>query len=192
MMGMTDGPFKNAVLTGRWKRFGESLLNDAMSPDERCERAEHALSKDLTPQFRALVSDVDQFINLPQQALLPRSAVEAIFDKHARSPLTDTLQRFFSANLARPMAIEIAWNLALDSTIKREAGDIRMRIVEECMHARDRKELPGAQYSRAIERLNESIESIKLSKMRADLTTNKSAPRAALAKQVGLDDGPNL
>ena len=187
---MTDGPYKNAALTERWKKFGNALDNDAMSRDERTQRAERALSKDLSQEFRALVQELNCYVTKPQLDLQPRVMVQEIFDKHPRSPLADTLQRFFSANLARPMTIETAFSLALDSTIRKEQHNIRNRMIEETMYARDRGDLAPGRYPTIIERLGEVA--INVSRMCDDVLTNKTAPRAALAKMAGLDDGPSI
>ena len=39
---MTDGLFRNAELPGRWKRYGQELVSDGASPEERTMHACHA------------------------------------------------------------------------------------------------------------------------------------------------------
>ena len=36
---MTDGPFKNAALSSRWKQYGKDLVSDAASSEERAAQA---------------------------------------------------------------------------------------------------------------------------------------------------------
>src|SRR3546814_16379195 len=38
LAAMTDGPFRNAELSGSWKQYGEDLVSDAASPGERTAR----------------------------------------------------------------------------------------------------------------------------------------------------------
>lgn len=188
---MTDGPFKNAALTARWKKVGNALENDAVSPDERTERTERALSKDLPKEFRALVQDLASCLkNLPEGS--PRSAVEDVFDKHPTSPLANTLQLFLSANLSRPMDTNVAFECSLDSTIKKEMYSARNRMFEESLLARDRRDLPSDRFTTVITRLDEAINGVSVSRLRDDVLTNKTAPRAAFAKRTGLDDGPSI
>ncbi|MGD9683527.1 MAG: hypothetical protein AB7W16_20365 [Candidatus Obscuribacterales bacterium] len=188
---MTDGPFKNAALTARWKKVGNALENDAVSPDERTERTERALSKDLPKEFRALVQELASFLkNLPEGS--PRSAVEDIFDKHPTSPLANTLQLFLSANLSRPMDTNMAFECALDNTIKKEMYSARNRMLEESLLARDRRDLLPDRFTTVITRLDETINSLSVLRLRDDVLTNKTVPRAAFAKRTGLDDGPSI
>ena len=44
---MTDGPFKNAELSSRWKQYGKDLVSDAASPDERAAQACHSVLGDV-------------------------------------------------------------------------------------------------------------------------------------------------
>ncbi|MBL0185193.1 MAG: hypothetical protein IPP97_05660 [Candidatus Obscuribacter sp.] len=188
---MTDGPFKNAGLTARWKKVGNALENDAVSSDERTERTERALSKDLPKEFRALVQDLASGLkNLPEGS--PRLAVEDIFDKHPTSPLANTLHLFLSSNLSRPMDTIMAFECALDNTIKKEMYSARNRMYEESLLARDRRDLASDRFATVVTRLDETMNSISVSRLRDDVLTNKTAPRAAFAKRTGLDDGPSI
>jgi len=188
---MTDGPFKNADLSGRWKRYGNSLTNDSMSSQDRTERVHSAILRDLcTKETRELVVALDTYVKRLQKDLFPRVAVDEIFNNHARTPQSDTLQKFFSANLARPMAIESAWQLAFDSFVRHEAYGTKNRMLEECMNARDRGDLRGAKYSKAIRRHDEAFAALDLSKIRDHALSGKSASRIVVQKKTGIEDGP--
>lgn len=189
---VTDGPFKNSALSARWKKVGNALESDAVSADERAERAERALSKDLPKEFRRLVQDIAKCVqNMPHEGS-PRSAIEAIFDRHPTSPLANTLHQFLSSNLSRVMERKMAFECALDSTIKKEMYAARNRMVEESMHARDRRDLATDRYMTVLSRLDDTMNAVSVSRLRDDVLTNKTAPRAAFAKKTGLDDGPPL
>lgn len=186
---VTDGPYKNAALTARWKRVGNALENDAMSPNERTERVESALSKDLPKEFRALVQELAQCVkNLDEGS--PRSAVSDIFENHPTSPLANTLKLFLNSNLTRPMEASMILDCAVDNTIKKEMYSARNHMVEESMHARDRRELTADRYYTVLTRLDETMNGINVSKLRDDVMTNKTPPRATLVKKTGIDDGP--
>jgi len=188
---MTDGPFKNAELSGRWKRYGNSLGNDSMSSNERTERVHSAILKDLcTKETRTLIVELDTYVKRLQKDLFPRVAVDEIFDSHARTPQSDTLQKFFSANLARPMGIETAWQLAFDSFVRHEAYGTKNRMLEECISARDRGDLRGAKYSKAINRHDEAFAALDLPRIRDHVLSGKSASKMALQKKTGIEDGP--
>ncbi len=188
---MTDGPFKNAQLPSRWKKFGDSLLDDAADPEYCTERAEHALMRDLPVSFRVMVQEIDQAIKRSFSDDLARLAVLAVIDKHCKSPTpySDTLQRYLSAYISRPMSIETAVTLALDSTIKREANKIRVRMGDEIEHARDRRTLKEVDYKKASANLS-CLYNINIAKIREDVRNNKKAPKAAALRKLGDDDGP--
>lgn len=188
---MTDGPFKNAQLSGRWKRYGNSLANDSMSSNERTERVQSAILRDLcTKETRALVTELDAYVKRLQKDLFPRVAVNEIFDRHPTTPQSDTLRKFFSANLAKPMGVEGAWQFAFDSFVRHEAYGTKNRMFEECMSARDRGDLRGAKYSKAIRRNDEAFAALDLPKIRDHVLSGKSAPRMAVQKKTGIEDGP--
>lgn len=186
---MTDGPFKNAGLASHWKKFGDSLVSDAVSRDERTERAERALMRDLPKSFRQLIHEVDQSIQKSHADVSARQAIDELFDKHQTTPFSDTLRRYFKVYISKPIPLHTAWILAIDSTIKRENGKIRIRMTEELMHARDRKQLSRADFDKASINLG-CLDDIKVANIREDLRANKTAPKAALAKKRGNDDGP--
>ena len=99
---MTDGPFKNAVLSSRWKQYGKDLVSDAASSEERAAQACHSILGDvdlkaLGPLLSALKAQAQR----TQMDLDPVSSVEAVFESHAKSPLTDILQKHLIANPPR-------------------------------------------------------------------------------------------
>jgi hypothetical protein len=187
---MVDGPFKNAALPERWKKFGDSLTSNAVSSAERVQQAESAIFRDLcTKETRDLVSDVLEYVNRQQGDLIPRMGIDAIFDKHAKTPQADILYRHITTNLARQMPLLPAWNNAFDSFVRHEAYGTRNRIHEECLHARDRGDLVGAKFSRAVRRAAETFDKVNVSRIRDDLLSGKSKAAAAIPKSTGLDDG---
>ena len=61
---MTDGPFRNAELPSRWKRYGQELVSDAASPEERTTQAGHSMIGDVdmkvfSPLFNELKAHAD-------------------------------------------------------------------------------------------------------------------------------------
>ena len=121
---MTDGPFKNAKLSSNLKKFGNSLTNDAIGPEERVERAESALLRDLPKSFRQLIYKAEDLIKNASSDSSARQAVQALFEKHQSTPFADTLQRYFKAYISRPIAIATAWTYALDSMIKKDRKSV--------------------------------------------------------------------
>jgi hypothetical protein len=90
------------------------------------------------------------------------------------------------------METNMAFECALDNTIKKEMYSARNRMYEESLLARDRRDLPPDRFTTVTTRLDETINSISVSRLRDDVLANKTAPRAAFAKRTGLDDGPSI
>ncbi len=47
---MSDGPFRNVALTSRWKVYGQKLVSDAASAEERMAQACHSMIRDVDMQ----------------------------------------------------------------------------------------------------------------------------------------------
>ncbi len=188
---MTDGPFKNTKLPDRWKKYGDDLVSDAKSSNERTERAQSAILRDLcTKETKALVIELDTYVKRLQQNLMPRVTVDAIFEKHPTTPQSDSLHRIFSGYLVNS-SLETAWKLGFDKWVKTEASRIQNRMVEHCITARDRGDLKREKYPVAIERHNEAFAGVDYNKIHDGFFGSKSLSKAcAIAKKTGNDDGP--
>jgi hypothetical protein len=112
---MTDGPFRNAELPSRWKRYGQDLVSDAASPEERTTQACHSMIGDVDMKaFSPLFDELKAYAEGPQMDLDPVTAVETIFENHSTSPLADALQRNLIANFRDQISPEKALDQALD------------------------------------------------------------------------------
>ncbi len=188
---MTDGPFKNAALSARWKKCGEALANDAMSRDERVEYVHNAIMRDLcTKETRALVRELEQYVQRVQKDLFPRNAVDAIFNEHPPTPQSDILQRCVNANLARPMPVEQAFQLAFDSFVIHEAASSRNRMIEESHSSLARGDMKIADLPKILDRNNETFNEVDYGKIRDDVLSGKRPSRVAIAKKIGVNEGP--
>lgn len=189
---MTDGPFRNAELSSRWKRYGQDLVSDAVSPEERTMQACHSMIGDVDMKaFSPLFGDLKAHAERPQMDLDPVTAIETIFDNHPTSPVADTLQRHLIANLRNQMPLEKALDQALDSTAKEWIGATKNRLDEECIRARELGDMSREDYSKGIERNRETFAAIKPSELCDALAMgNKRAFRQAVQKKAGVDEGP--
>jgi hypothetical protein len=123
---MTDGPFRNAELSSRWKRYGQELVSDAASPEERTTHACHSMIGEVDMKtFSPLFNEIKACAELAQMDLDAVSAIETIFENHAPSPLADSLQRHLIANVRDRIPPEKALDQALDSTAKEWIGKPR-------------------------------------------------------------------
>ena len=189
---MTDGPFKNTLLSSRWKRYGEDLVSDAVSPNERTKQACHCMIGDVNiREFSPLIGELKAHAERPQMDLDPVTAIEIIFDNHPISPLTDNLQRHLVANLRDQLPPDKALDQALHSTANEWIDTTKNRLDEECIRARELGDMSREDYHKGIERNHETFAAIKPSELCDALATgNKRAFTQALQKKVGLDEGP--
>jgi hypothetical protein len=189
---MTDGPFRNAELSSRWKRYGQELVSDAASPEERTTHACHSMIGDVDMKaFSPLFDELKAHAENPQMDLDPVTTVETIFENHSMSPLADALQRNLIANFRDQIAPEKALDQALDSTAKEWIGTTKNRLDEECIRARELGDMSREDYRKGIERNRETFAAIKPSELGDALATgNKRAFRQAVQKKAGVDEGP--
>ena len=69
---MTDGPFRNAELRSRWKRYGQDLVSDAVSAEERMAQACHSMIGDVDMKaFSPLFGDLKAHAEHTQIDLRP-------------------------------------------------------------------------------------------------------------------------
>ncbi|MBT5414519.1 MAG: hypothetical protein HOH66_10215 [Rhodospirillaceae bacterium] len=189
---MTDGPFRNAELSSRWKRYGDDLVSDATSLEERTAQACHSMlgDVDLTAVSTILGNIIDH-TERPQMDLDLVSSIDALFDPHLKSPLTDLLQKHVTTNLRDQMPLATAVDQALQSTVEDWIGITKNRLDEECIRARDLGDLNEKGYSNGIERNREAFAAIASDALCDALTSgNKRAFRRALEKRTSVDDGP--
>jgi hypothetical protein len=189
---MTDGPFRNAELSGHWKRYGRELVSDVANLDERTTQACHSMIGDVDMKaFRPLLKELEAHAQRPQMELDPVMVVETIFENHSTSPLADALQRHLIANLRDQMFPESSLDQALDSTVKEWIGATKNRLDEECIRARDLGDMRAEDYRKGIERNRETFAAIKSSALCDALTAgNNRAFRQAIQKKSGVDEGP--
>lgn len=189
---MTDGPFRNAELSIHWKRYGEDLVSDAASPEERAKQACHAMMDGVVMKvFSPLLNELKAHAERPQMDLDPVTAVETIFENHPASPLADTLQRHLTANLRDQVTPVEALDQALSSMAKEWIGTTKNRLDEECIRARDLGDMRHEDYRQGIERNRETFAAIKPSELRdALVASNKRAFSQAVQKKNDVDEGP--
>src|SRR3546814_9399083 len=91
---MTDVPFRNAELSGSWKKYGEDLVSDAASPGERTARICHSMIGDVDwDSISPLLKQLEASARNSQLELDPCAHVADIWDKHPISPFSDSLQK---------------------------------------------------------------------------------------------------
>src|SRR3546814_9305797 len=87
---MTDGPFRNAELSGSWKKYGEDLVSDAASPGERTARICHSMLGDVDwDSISPLLKQLEASARNSQLELDPCAHVADICDKHPISPRSE-------------------------------------------------------------------------------------------------------
>lgn len=190
---MTDGPFRNAALSSRWKRYGQDLISDAASPEERTIQACHSMIGDVDMKaFSPLLDELKGHAERAQMDLDPVTLIESIFDGHPTSPLADTLQRHLIANLRDQLPPERALDQALAGMAQEWIDTTKNRLDEECIRARDLGDMSGDDYRKGIERNGETFAAIKAGDLCNALATgNKRAFRHANEKNAGVDEGPD-
>lgn len=188
---MTDGPFRNAELSSRWKRYGRDLVSDAVSLEERVAQAYHSMIRDIDMKaFRPLLGDLKGYVGRSQMDLNPVSAIETIFDNHPVSPLADSLQRNLIANLRDQIAIEQVLNQSLNSMAREWIDTIKNRMDEECIRARECGDMRLDDYKKGVERNRETFAAIKTSEICDALSTGNKRAIGRAAKKSGVDEGP--
>jgi len=190
---MTDGPFRNAELSSRWKRYGCDLVSDATDAETRTAQASHSMLEDVDVKaFNALLADLKAYSQRPQMDLDPVPSIEAAFQSHPPSPRMDDFQKHLLANLREQVPLDDALNKALRSSITDWIGMTKNRIDEECIRARDRRDMSPEDYRKGIDRNREAFSAISTDALCDALRTgDKGAFKQALQKKKGLDEGPD-
>ena len=190
---MTDGPFKNAELTSRWKQYGKDLVSDAASSDERVAQACHSILGEI--DMNALCPLIDALTTRAHQAqvdLDPVSSFEAVFKKHGNSPFVDTIQKHLMANLRDQGPVAVALDQALANAVADLVNITKNRLDEECIRACDRRDMSQESCRKGIERNREAFEGINQRELCNALRFgDRHAFKEVTRKQVGVDEGPD-
>lgn len=190
---MTDGPFKNAELSSRWKQYGKDLVSDATSPDERAAQACHSILGDADMDtLGQLLRALNSYAQQAQLDLDPIASFEAIFENHSRSPFTDIIQKHLIASLRDQETLGRALDRAFPSAIADLIDTTKNRLDEECIRACDRGDMTQENCRKGIERNHEVFEGIDSNELCHALTSgNRHAFKEAVRKKVGVDEGPD-
>ncbi len=190
---MTDGPFRNATLSSRWKQYGKDLVSDAASSEERAAQACHSMLGDVDMKaFGSLLNVLKAHAQRPQMDMDPISSVEAIFDGHARPILTETLQKHLIANLRDRVPGEKALDQALSRTVTDWIDITKNRLDEQCIRARDLGEMSDENCRKGIERNHEAFDAIRPNELCDTLVSgNGRAFKQVTRMKVGVDEGPD-
>ena len=190
---MTDGPFRNAALSSRWKQYGKDLVNDAVSSEERAGQACHSMLGDVDAKaICSLLRALKEHAQRLQIDLDPVASAEAIFDRHAKSPLTDILEKHLIANIRDQMPSDQARDQALQSTVREWTAITKNRLDEECIRARDLGDMNHERYRNGIDRNQQTFDAIEVNAIcQALLSGRPSAFKRATRKKAGVDEGPD-
>jgi hypothetical protein len=190
---MTDGPFRNTELSSSWKRYGQDLVSDAASLDERVKQACRSMLGDVDVKvFSALLKNLGIYAQRSQMDLDPVSQIEDIFEGYSKAPLMDTFQKHFAANLRDGLPSETALNQALAGIAKNWINTTKNRLDEECIRARDVGDMSREDYSKGIERNGETFAAVDPKTLCDALTSgSKRAFKQMIEKKIGVDEGPD-
>ena len=189
---MTDGPFRNAELSSRWKQYGKHLVSDATSAEERAAQACHSMIGDVDlAAISTILGEIKTHAQRLQMDLDTVSSMEALFDAHPKSPLTDMLQKHLIANLRDRIPLDAALDQALPNSVADWIGMTKNRLDEECIRARDLGDMNENDFRKGIARNREIFASIQSAALGdALITGNRRAFKKAQQKKTGVDEGP--
>ena len=190
---MVDGPFKNVALSSRWKEYGKDLVSDAASLEERAAQACHSMLGDMDMKtFGSLLNELKAHAQSPQMDMDLISSVEAIFDGHAKPPLTDILKKYLVANLRDQISGVGALDQAILSAVTDWIGITKNRLEEHCILARDLGDMKHEKYRKGIERNHKAFDAIRPNELCSALVSgNGRAFRQATRMKAGVDEGPD-
>lgn len=189
---MTDGPFRNAELSGRWKIYGEDLVSDAASPGERTARICHSMLGDIEWEtIGPLLKQLEASAANSQLELDPCAHVAEICDKHPKSPFSDSLQKHLTANLRDHLPSQVALEKALLNSVTDWIGTARSRIEEECIRARDVGDMSERDFQKGVSRSREAFNDVDATQIgQALMAGNKQAFKGAVRAKLSVNDGP--
>ena len=190
---MTDGPFRNAALSSRWKQYGKDLVSDAASAEERTTQACHSMIGDVdVSEISSTLGAIKAHADRPQMDLDVISSMETLFESCPKSPLVDTFQKHLLANLRDQMPLDTALDQALSGTVSDWIGMTKNRLDEECIRARDIGDMNVDDYRKGIARNAETFAGVSLNALcEALITGDKRAFKQAQQKKTGVDEGPD-
>jgi hypothetical protein len=188
---MTDGPFRNSALTSKWKQYGRALVNDAASQNERANQACHSVLGGIDMKaFDRLYRELDYRASRDQMDLDSVAAMESIFDNYERSSFSDALERNLLCNLREGMSERKSLGAALGSAVSELLENAKNLIHEECLRARDVRDMSQSDFAKGIQRNRETFASIDVGSICAALENgNKNAFRRTARTDV--NDGPD-
>lgn len=191
---MSDGPFKNLNLGRHWKRFADAVQNETFNSLDCCALASHALMQELlTDNVSALLAVLLNYTNRKQLDIDPSATIEGIFKDHVNTPFCDTLQKQIAFRLNDQVSPVDAVQQALEESVSKHANDVRNRIVDECISAREAGAIRQDQFYSSVSNINSVFDALEKDKVcNALLDDKKNAFKAAVSKKQGLDEGPPL
>ncbi|WP_226635240.1 hypothetical protein [Novosphingobium profundi] len=191
---MTDGPFRNLRLTTAWKRYGDDLVNDAKSKDERVARASHAVLADANvDEISSLIKALQGYADRLQLDLTPQDSIERILQEHSRVGLSNDLARNLMANMSEYETLSAALNASLQGVTADLIASSKNRLDEHCMQSRDFGDMNAADYRKAFERNAETFAALDADRIAIALRTgDRRAFSADLKKKEGVDDAPDF
>lgn len=190
---MTDGPFRNSDLSGRWKRYGKDLVNDAASQDERSAQMCVSVLGDLDLKaVSRMLGELRAHFEQEQMTLDPMESVRGIFERYDKSPAADLLERSLRVQLREQPSGTAALNEAVDETRNELLNIAKNRIDEECIRARDIGDMSQESYRKALERNRETATAVNRDALRDALFSGKKdAFKRAAKNKKGVDEGPD-
>lgn len=189
---MTDGPFRNAELSGRWKKYGEDLVSDAASAGERTARICHSMLGDIEWEtIGPLLKQLEASAENSQLELDPCAHVADICDSHPKSPFSDSLQKHLTANLRDHLPSQVALDKALLNSVTDWVGTARSRIEEECIRARDVGDMSERDFQKGMSRSREAFNGVDATHIgQALMAGDKTAFKGAVHAKLCVNDGP--
>jgi hypothetical protein len=191
---MSDGPFKNLKLGKRWKRFADAVQNDTFNCPDCCSMASHALMHELlTDNVRAILAVLQAYASRKQLDIDPSASVDSIFNAHMSTPFSDILQKQIAFRLNDQVSPADAVRQALEESVSNHSNDVRNRIIDECISAREAGDMRQDLFSISVKNVNSVFDSLAKDRVcEALLDGNKNAFKTAASKKQGIDEGPPL
>ena len=188
---MTDGPVKNLKLGRSWKQLADAVHNDAASPEECGAVASDALTRHLvTKEHVKALQEIDANLGRDQLELDPLGSVEAIFDRCAKTPFLDALQKRLLYRATNDRSLRDAIVPALDDAIDAQIGEARNRFHEEYIRLQEDGEMSLDAADRAREGVDAAFDAVDSGKVRdALMKGRKDAFDKDLGRSDGVDDG---
>jgi hypothetical protein len=189
---MTDGPFRNAALSERWKKYGDDLVSDAASPSERTARICHSMLGDVDwNAVGPLLKQLEANALNSQLELDPCARIADIFDNQMKTPFSDSLQKHLTANLRENVPAQKALDMAVLSSVNDWVGTARSRIEEECIRARDVGDMSKGDFEKGMNRSRESFNAVDANQIaQALLAGDRQAFKQAVRSKLDVNDGP--